>query len=357
MAIATGQFTIIDYNDALTLTGYISSNRAKTQMYNQDNNTYVPDWKTQNVVLTPSLFRLGTDTDVISSAAVQEISWFDVTNGTEVAITNDANYAIGATKPKALTIKENVLAGLPGKDYLCKIKYKDQSTGLVLPYQMGISFSRVVNGSGIADAVSWAPEGNIFKNGNVATLIAACDFWRGSVIDTTLVSYQWYVQDPSITTDQGGGVGWRKLTEVANQTTGVTTTRMVVYPGAVPGFAVFKCVVKDLDPDSSSYNKSFMDTLTFVDQSDPIQVSITSTGGNIFKNGVGSTVLKALLFQGGEEIDIAGTKYSYKWFKYKETGELDANFGGTGVGYKTGKSLSVGDADVNIKATFRVEVS
>ena len=34
MSKAQGQFTIIDYNDALTLTGYIGSNLAKTQMYN-----------------------------------------------------------------------------------------------------------------------------------------------------------------------------------------------------------------------------------------------------------------------------------------------------------------------------------
>lgn len=37
MSKAQGQFTIIDYNDALTLTGYIGSNLAKTQMYNPDN--------------------------------------------------------------------------------------------------------------------------------------------------------------------------------------------------------------------------------------------------------------------------------------------------------------------------------
>ena len=35
MSKAQGQFTIIDYNDALTLTGYIGSNLAKTQMYNR----------------------------------------------------------------------------------------------------------------------------------------------------------------------------------------------------------------------------------------------------------------------------------------------------------------------------------
>lgn len=40
MSKAQGQFTIIDYNDALTLTGYIGSNLAKTQMYNPDNDSY-----------------------------------------------------------------------------------------------------------------------------------------------------------------------------------------------------------------------------------------------------------------------------------------------------------------------------
>lgn len=38
MSKAQGQFTIIDYNDALTLTGYIGSNLAKSQMFNPDNN-------------------------------------------------------------------------------------------------------------------------------------------------------------------------------------------------------------------------------------------------------------------------------------------------------------------------------
>lgn len=357
MAIATGQFTIVDYNDALTLTGYISSNKPKTQMYNPDNSSYTPNWQTENVILTPSLFRMGTATDIISSADVQSIEWFDVTTGTEVKITAGTSYSIGATKPNKLTIKANVLAGLPGKDYLCKVSYKDPSTGLVLPYQMDISFSRVVNGSGISDAICWAPSGNVFKNGNVTQLIAACDMWRGSVIDTTNVKYQWYAQDPTVTTDEGGGVGWKKLTNVADKYQGVTTSRMTVYPGGVEGFAVLKCIVTDLDTESTTYNQSFVDTLTLADQSDPIQVSITSTGGNIFKNGVGQTTLEAVLFQAGEEIDKPGTKYTYRWYKYKSNGTLDANFGGTGVNYKTGKTLVVGDSDVDIKATFRVEVS
>ena len=73
MSKAQGQFTIVDYNDALTLTGYIGSNLAKTQMYNPDNGTYTPDWSSTNLVLTPSLYVIGTTTDQITSASVTSI--------------------------------------------------------------------------------------------------------------------------------------------------------------------------------------------------------------------------------------------------------------------------------------------
>ena len=76
MSKAQGQFTIIDYNDALTLTGYIGSNLAKTQMYNPDNGSYTPDWKTKNLVLTPSLYVIGTTADQIVTANVTSVKWY-----------------------------------------------------------------------------------------------------------------------------------------------------------------------------------------------------------------------------------------------------------------------------------------
>lgn len=357
MAIATGQFTIIDYNDALSLSAYISSNRQKTQIFNPDNGSYMPDWVTSTVVLTPSLFILGNSSDIINTAAVQSVTWYDVTAGTESLITANASYVLSGTKSSILTIKQNVLAGLPGKEFMCKIIYRDTSTGLDLTVKTPISFSRVVSGSGITDAIAWAPNGNIFKNQEVTSLTATCDLIRGSVKDTTNVSYQWYQFDTAQLTDVGGGVNWRKLTNVASMTMGVTTRELQVFPNAVPTYSVFKCVIKDTDSTSNTYNSSFEDNVTFEDKSDPIQVTITSTGGDIFKNGVGSTILKALVYQAMAEIDSAGTKYTYKWFKLSSTGVLDPNFGGAGINFKTGKTLAVGDADVDVKATFQVEVS
>lgn len=363
MAIAQSQFTIIDYNDALTLTGFIGSNHPKTQAYNPDNASYTPNWTSSNLILTPSLFKLGTATDIIADTAVQSVSWFYNNNGTETAITAGANYVYSGTKSQVLTIKVNDLASIAARDYICKVVYRDATTGLDLTHKMSITFSKVTNGGGIADAVAWSPDGNVFKNGSVTSLTAKCDLWRGSVIDSTSVTYQWYMQDASITSasgtlyDAGAGAGWRKLTDLAGSYTGTTAAALVVYPAAVSSFAVFKCQIKDTDAASNTYNQYFYDTVSFIDLSDPIQVSIASTGGDVFKNGVGSTILTAKLYQAGAEVDAAGTKYTYKWYRYDSSGTLDANFGGTGVNFKSGKSLSVGDADVTVKATFQVEIN
>lgn len=354
MALATGQISIIDYNDALTLTGFVGSNHPKTQMYNPDNGVYTPNWETTNLVLTPSLYKLGSTTDVITATSVSSVKWFEA--GSSTVITSTGNYTLSGTKSHILTIKANLLAGLPAKDWICEVTYRDTTTNLDLTHKMDISFSRVVNGGGISDAIAWAPDGNVFKNGTITSLKATCDLWRGSVVYNTKVTYQWYQQDSSIATDQGGGVGWKKLAEVAGVTTGVTSNTLIIFNSAVSSYGVFKCLIKDTDSASATYNQVFSDTISFIDNSDPLQVSILSSGGDVFKNGVGSTTLTARVFQGGNEIDTASEKYTYKWYKYDKNGTLITNFGGTGINYKTGKILNIGSADVDVKATFSIEV-
>ena len=358
MSKAQGQFTIIDYNDALTLTGYIGSTHVKTQMYNPDNGTYTPDWVTHNVVLTPSLYVIGTTADKITSTNVTSVKWYVGTSTT--AITSSGNYALSGAKSHILTIKANVMAGQPGIDYRCVITYKDDSTGLSITHPLTISFTRVVNGSGITDLLVTTPSGNVFKNTEVATLTAKAELWRGSTVDTTNVTYKWAVMDSTVTSsssagyDAGFGTGWRKLSDTAGMYSGTTTATITVYAAAVDSYAVFKCVATDSDSTSNTYNSSFTDVATFIDNSDPIQVVITSTGGDVFKNGVGSTVLTAVVYQAGAEIDTDG-KGTYTWTKYNKDGAIDTSWGTNGS--KTGKTLSVSSSDVATKATFMVVVT
>lgn len=354
MAIAMGSFTISDFNDAISLSGYIGSNQNKYQIYSPDNGSYTPDYTKTNLVLTPELYVTSTTSNVITSAQVQSVTWYK--DYSDTAITTGGAYSLSGTKNHILTIKENIMSGANGVTFTCSIKYKDANTGLVLTHKMDIDLTIVASGGGIADALSSTPHGNIFKNDTIESLTAECYLWRGSSKDTTNVGYQWYEQDPSITQDQGGGVGWKKLTNTANMYTGVTTAVLTIYAAAVLDTSVFKCVITDTDSTSGSYNQTFVDFVTFVDLSDPIQCTIESTGGDRLLNGSGSTTLTARLFRGGAEIDTEGTGYSYKWYKYNKDAVLVSNFGGTGVNYKTGKTLAVGASDVDAKATFKCEV-
>lgn len=357
MSKAQGQFTIIDYNDALTLTGYIGSNLAKTQMFNPDNSTYSPDWSSTNLVLTPSLYVIGTTTDQIASTNVQSVKWY--VGSSTTAITTGGNYALSGTKNHILTVKGNTMAGLPGIDYRCVITYKDSSTGLEITHPLTISFSRVVNGGGIVDLLVTTPLGNVFKNSEVATLTAKGELWRGSSVDTTNVTYKWAIMDSSVSSsssagyDADFGTGWYKLADTTGKYTGTSTATITVYASAVESYAVFKCCCKDTDSASATYNSKFYDVATFIDNADPLQVQITSTGGDVFKNGVGSTVLKAVVYQAGVEVDAAGSG-TYTWTKYNKDGAIDTSWGTSGK--KTGKTLSVSSSDVATKATFMVEV-
>jgi hypothetical protein len=285
---------------------------------------------------------------------VQSVKWYQ--DGSTTALTTSGNYALSGTKSHILTIKDNIMAGKTGVKFTCVITYKDATTGLTLTHKEDIDFTRVSSGGGIADALATTPNGNIFKNGDIASLTAECFLWRGSTKDTTSVTYQWYAQDSTVTTSQGGGVGWKKLSDTSGKYTGCTTNTMTVYADAVLGVQVFKCIIKDTDSTSNSYNQEFEDYVSFTDLSDPIQVTIESSGGDTFVNGTGSTTLTARLFQAGEEIDSAGTKYTYKWYKYNKSATLVTDWGGSGVNYKTGKTLDVGSSDVDVKSTFKVEI-
>ena len=112
-------------------------------------------------------------------------------------------------------------------------------------------------------------------------------------------------------------------------------------------------MAKDTDTSSGTYNSMFFDVATFIDNSDPIQVVISSTGGDVFKNGQGSTTLTVVCYQAGVEIDSAGAG-TYTWTKYDKDGAVDTSWGTNGS--KTGKTLSVGTDDVDTKATFMVVV-
>lgn len=150
------------------------------------------------------------------------------------------------------------------------------------------------------------------------------------------------------------GIGWSCLTS-SNQrgvTAGWTTNEITITADAVLNFETFKCAIKDTDTSAgnASANKVVCDIISFSDMSDPITVDLVSQKGFMIKNNSNDVDVKAVLYRNGEELDTAGTAYTYTWKLW--------NLAGTSViKTYTGKSITVSKADVTGKGVLMCEVS
>lgn len=356
-AIATGSYTIIDYNDAPLLNGWISVQGSKTQGFTPDTGIFVPDYTVTPLRLTASLFAAGTSTDLLDhpEGVISNIKW---------AVTNSAgtrNDITGATS-RVYSINTNLTSD-DSKTYIFMCDYQQPITRLSIPIEISVDICKVVNGTGIADAVIVAPNGNIFKNENVSQLTVECQLWSGSTIDTDVneSNYLWWKMDPN---GKGGshniGTGWTKLISGTNGyiiTYRNATSVLTIPRSDVVSSEVYMCTIYCPSP---GHKQVYKETINILDVTDPILVSINSTGGSVFKNGIGSTIFTAMLFQNSEQIDSAGTKYTYNWYKYDKNGQMvnkAGEFSDGSTPYMTGKSINITSDDVFEKATFRCDIS
>jgi len=186
-------------------------------------------------------------------------------------------------------------------------------------------------GAAGADAVVfslYAPSGTVFVNGagNLTIQTAA---YKGT---TAITSGATYV--------------WKKYTSGSWTTiSGQTGSSLSVAGSTVDGVASFQCVM-------TYQSKTYTDTISLTDKTDNYQAAIESSGGDVFKNAIGTSTLLCRLFQNGVEVDAAGTEYTYKWYRR----DKDGNALDSGAVFATGKSLAIDGDDVTIKTTFICEV-
>lgn len=166
----------------------------------------------------------------------------------------------------------------------------------------------------------WTPEGDIVKNGKGTVKIEA-DVYKGGVIQSSGVTYEWFLQDASQLTDVGGGIGFKKIDATFNL--GVTnyTTGIITVPAtAIPTQEIFKCV-------ATFEGNKYPATVSVFDVTE--EVTVTIFGANIIKNGEGSITLEAILRRNNEIIDQGGTLFTYQWAMYDQANNVVAGFNPT----------------------------
>jgi hypothetical protein len=337
MPISIGQVTIMDFNDAVTLTGYISSNLTKNVKYDGNNESYNPNFVSTPLILTPSLFIAGSSTDIMTAGTnVQSVTWKRKSNTQTGENALSAGETVGAGFPKALTVASQPFSSsVFSVEYICTIMYRDPATGLDLTYKNSVTIQKVTEGNNIAIAEITADPGFAFKNGTPTSITLSAHLYRGATKDTSNLTYVW---QKLITT------AWTAIS-------GATSVTYAVLGTVVASLQQYRVVITDTVV-GDTYTS---DPVSVLDFNDPIQVVIESTGGTVFKNGIGTSTLKAKLYQNGSEVDSAGTDYTYIWSVLNKDG-TSRNFADAAA-TKTGKAVSVGTSDVDVKSTFVCTVS
>lgn len=240
--------------------------------------------------------------------------------------------------------------------------------------KMGVKGDKGDTGANAVVFSIFAPNGQIFVNQEGTLLIEAVGYDGASEI-TTGATYKWYKY-------QSGS--WVTIS-------GQTSKSLSVSGSEVQGVGSFKC-------EMTYGGKTYSDVITLEDKTDSMLATIISTGGDVFKNTVGTSELICKVFQNGVEIDelksthigsvaptnpTSGTfwykvdktaktvllqkyngsswvnatgndlhKLTYKWYRRDHDGlPLDS-----GSVFKTGKVIYIDGDDVEIKTTFICEV-
>lgn len=365
--ISSGQITIVDLYDAPALNAWISASATTTQTYNNQTKQYTPNYASSPLKLTLNLTKAGSANSIIG-ADVTNVKWTRIIGGTSTEVTSTTATDVefkGGVANSVLTTKTNIPVDSNSIIWQVEGTYTVPDTKLPVVFQATINLILVQLAKSAVVTMVSAPNGDFFRNGTPSSLKSTADVYKDGSISSGSRKFKWFASDTSVTTSQDAdaGVGWRKITattgttlEVVNSGFDVAVTTqgvLTVYPDAVINAQTYLIVVTDND--GGTAGTKIKQYITFKNMDDPTMVVIDSSGGTILKNGNGSTKLTARLYRNGEEIDTAGTTYTYKWTKW-ENNVLVPNFGGTGIAFKLGKVLSVGNADINSTSTFKVEV-
>ncbi len=400
MATARGQITIVDLNDAKTVNLYLSANHPTTQIFNQDGQTFVPNWDGgivnvgTDLVITPEILVSGVQNAKFSAAPTWKINGTTVSNGSSITGTSKkgtSGSVQGTVSIANGTGNNNYQLTLRGNmsdiDYMLVTvegTYMDTTLGTTIPIKADITFNKSVN-TGQLCMARIDSTGHVFHEGatgptpSVITLNAT--LVRGSEsdetnADSTPYSVSWQKRVTTSEDTDGTADGWLTLesgnyyftdgTHASSDNDSkkkmyhVSGRTLTVYPDGVDSEDTFRALITDTYTGSAGYGSVFPATFTIVDMTDPFSLMITSSNGDTFKNGAIETTLTAHLQQGGIDVSDGVYNVTYTWQKFLSNGNEEtpwvkyrANGQQESANYNPNSAtIIIYPKDVTMKATF-----
>lgn len=355
--VATGQFSIIDTNDSRSITASLNSGGVSQQVYSKDNGVglFNPNWFASNLIFTPS---------ISISGLTQNQVWAGLTNrkfsasangtalGTDLAGTlfvnssgavitagvfAQANMANGGATPSTFALKANLADSTYNYPLYFDADFTDPTTGQSVHITCNTSISVLKTGSNAVYITTRGVDKIAQSTTSVKNVIAiAVDLVRPSGIDTDNLVYKWFdaVSGVQLTASVGGyGTTFGLKASVAPAIPTATTADLgipavltaatasalntIVFSETAvssDGILAYRVEVTD-----TVEGKTYIQYLTVGDATDPYLVTIASSAGDKLQNGVGSTLLTPIVYNGSSLVTPL-TGWSFTWMFFDRNG-------------------------------------
>jgi hypothetical protein len=311
--VSTGQITLYDHNDAAPVTAFINASKGLTQLYSKDEaaTSYAPDFTSTPNVLTAYVYVNGAN--VVANLANRK--W-----GTSLGASD-----LG-TNVSSISKSTNIDPANPTYNIYFEGDYTDPVTTLVTHINAMISLQCVKAGT---NAVYIQVNGQLVienaASGSKNTATVRADLMRAAGMDNTGVTYKWF-KSPYAAADQldanhadvtGSKISFLTTAggAASNPADGAwaDVKSMVVREDAVNDIGLYMVQAKDAD------NNVYTAYFQIYDVSDPYDVKVYASNGQVFQNGNGSKTLTPEVWYGGTKVaDISA--YTFTWKLYDKNG-------------------------------------
>lgn len=350
--VSTGQITIVDTNDARTITAALVASSGTQQVYTKDESTlsYTPSWFTTALTLTPQI-SVGGMTTANAWAALTNKKFALTAGGTEIttlstssSFVNNADAAVntpftvthaanGSATPSTFAIAGNLKDSVGNFTVFFDADFTDPVTLLLTHITCQITLNTVKTGTNAVFIVLRGRTNIEEATGTTKNNIAvAADLIRSGGVDTTGLTYKWYEAGggtqittslPSVATKYGMKTVASPTVPTATGTdlnvniptaAGNAFNTLVINETAVLDIGVYRVDITDADA------KTYTAYFTIYDISDPYDTQIISSTGDKLQNGQGSTLLTPRVFYGSSEVTPL-TGWSFTYYLYDKNGK------------------------------------
>jgi hypothetical protein len=358
--VSTGQITIVDTNDARSITAFLSANQGTQQVYTKDESTvgYTPSWFSTPIIITPQI-SIGGMTAAQAWAALTNKT-FSLTAGgaavvsgtTSTSFNNNADTQLstpftvshaanGSGTASTFTITGNLKDSVAVFTLFFEADFVDPVTTLATRISCQITLNTVKTGTNAVfialrgqTAIEESTSGLATGKNNIAV---AADLVRSGGIDTTGLTYRWYEGGggtqitsslPSVATKYGmktvaaptvptAAPGNGELNVNIPTAAGNAQNTLVINESAVADLGVYRVDITDGD------NKTYTAYFTIYDVSDPYETIVISSTGDKLQNGQGNTLLTPKVYYGGNEV-MTLTGWTFTWTFFDKNGKRGA---------------------------------